>query len=192
MREDHEDSARATSSRRKTPEEKKIEEDFWKYKETRDNRKGMNILKIARGSVGKSLQQSTIQFAKKRMKAKERQKDQESESSSLSDKKGPKDSGKKTQVGCVDERKARYKDRGKTTKCVALRRVKEEHDKSQRRCNDHKGDVQGKTRKEPRNKPQRVVTTKPEYDRTKERLTASEKRKLKDKYDEIKREEKKN
>ena len=77
------------------------------------------------------------------MQTKARQKDQESESSSVGDKRRLKDSGKKTQFGRLNECTARYKDQGRMTKCVAQCRVTEKHEKNQRRCKDHKGEIQG-------------------------------------------------
>ena len=75
------------------------------------------------------------------------------------------------------------------TKRISLCRIQEKHEKSQRRCNEHKDD-QEKPRKESKKTPQRRVTTKKWTDRDKDRLTTKEEKKLKDKYYEIKKKDK--
>jgi type I restriction enzyme S subunit len=57
--------------------------------------------------------------------------------------------------------------------CIALCRIRENHDKSQRRCKDHRGD-QERPKKEPKRTSRRIVTTKKWIDSDKDELTPKE------------------
>ena len=140
-------------------------QEFWSQRELRDNRKGKDLLKIARGSVGRSLRQKTLDFAKERLKAKEHKKNQESDSSPRSGNQRKQESNRR--YGCLSERKGFYKK--KWTKCEALRRLTEERENSQCRRKDHIGEPLKSARQESRSPPQRAITIKRGYDQTKDK-----------------------
>ena len=140
------------------------------------------IEKLIKGKVGRSLVRSTVRLVNARAKVDKKKIVIESEQSSGSDQEKAKKSTKK--FGCTAECPIMYKEKGKMRKCESLCRIMTRHRREDCRCKEHKGVHDNEKKKKMSKKEKKTPKEKlKSYDS----LTPAEEKRLKEKYQEIKR-----